>query len=125
MEEELKKIKKMYGEDFMHLCRTLFPTLLEQEGLLYSVLQQNFASNSRTLYKDIIDNEIEEEFKNYIFSKVDVEKKEKQIIQGKTPYELLDEAGYDLYECHSEGEIQKFKNIINLEKNYVHLVEVD
>ena len=109
MEEELKKIKKMYGEDFMHLCRTLFPTLLEQEGLLYSVLQRNFASNSRTLYKDIVDNEIEEEFINYIFSKIDVEQEEKQISKGKTPYELLAEAGYDLYECHSEEEIQQFK----------------
>ena len=29
--EELKKIKKVYGESFMKLCRSLFPTLLEQE----------------------------------------------------------------------------------------------
>lgn len=27
---ELKKIKKMYGENFMKLCRELFPTLLEK-----------------------------------------------------------------------------------------------
>lgn len=28
---ELKKIKKVYGENFMHMCRTLFPALLEDE----------------------------------------------------------------------------------------------
>lgn len=109
VEKELKKIKKVYGEDFMHLCRTLFPTLLEQEGLLYQILSQNFSSNSKTLYKDIMNNNLEEEFKGYIYSKIDVEKEEKQIIQRKTPYELLDEAGYNLYECHSEAEIQQFK----------------
>ena len=31
--DELKRIKKLYGENFMKLCRSLFPTLLEQEGV--------------------------------------------------------------------------------------------
>ena len=35
--KELKRIKKLYGENFMHLCRELFPTLLEQEGLLTEI----------------------------------------------------------------------------------------
>ena len=109
IEKELKKIKKMYGEDFMHLCRTLFPTILEQEDLLYNILLQNFAGNSRTLYEDIMSNGLEEKFKNFIFSRFDVEKREKQMAPSKTPYELLDEAGYDLYECHSEEEIQRFR----------------
>ena len=107
--KELNRIKKLYGERFMHLCRSLFPTLLEQEGLLTNVLKSTFATNSRTLYDDIVNNDLEEEFKNYIYSKIDVEKEMPEIIREKTPYQLLDENGYNLYECNSEEEIQSFK----------------
>ena len=107
--KELNRIKKLYGEKFMHLCRSLFPTLLEQEGLLTEILKSSFATNSRTLYDDIVNNDLEEEFKNYIYSKIDVEKEMPEIIGEKTPYQLLDENGYDLYECNSEEEIQSFK----------------
>lgn len=107
--KELKKIKKLYGEKFMHLCRAMFPTLLEQEGLLTKILESTFSTNSRTLCEDILSYEVEEEFKDFIYSKVDVEKKKPELITKKTPYELLDEAGYDLYECTSEEEIQNFK----------------
>lgn len=107
--KELNRIKKLYGERFMHFCRSIFPTLLEQEGLLTEVLKSTFATNSRTLYDDIVNNDLEEEFKNYIYSKIDVEKEMPEIIGEKTPYQLLDENGYDLYECNSEEEIQSFK----------------
>ena len=107
--KELNRIKKLYGEKFMHLCRSIFPTLLEQEGLLTEVLKSTFATNSRTLYDDIVNYYLEEEFKNYIYSKVDVEKEKSEIIGEKTPYQLLDENGYNLYECNSEEEIQSFK----------------
>ena len=107
--KELNRIKKLYGEKFMHLCRSLFPTLLEQEGLLTEVLKSSFATNSRTLYDDIVNYYLEEEFKNYIYSKIDVEKEKPEIIGEKTPYQLLDENGYNLYECNSEEEIQSFK----------------
>lgn len=107
--KELKRIKKLYGENFMHLCRELFPTLLEQEGLLTEILTSLFAINSRTLYEDIVETDAKSNFKAYIYSKVDVEKDKPEIISKKTPYELLEEAGYDLYECNSEEEIQSFK----------------
>ena len=107
--KELNRIKKLYGEKFMHFCRSIFPTLLEQEGLLTNVLKSTFATNSRTLYDDIVNNYLEEEFKNYIYSNIDVEKEMPEIIGEKTPYQLLDENGYDLYECNSEEEIQSFK----------------
>lgn len=107
--KELKRIKKLYGENFMHLCRELFPTLLEQEGLLTEILTSSFAINSRTLYEDIVETDAKSNFKAYIYSKVDVEKDKPEIISKKTPYELLEEAGYDLYECNSEEEIQSFK----------------
>lgn len=107
--KELNRIKKLYGEKFIHFCRSIFPTLLEQEGLLTEVLKSTFATNSRTLYDDIVNNDLEEEFKNYIYSKIDVEKEMPEIIGEKTPYQLLDENGYNLYECNSEEEIQSFK----------------
>ena len=106
--KELNKIKKLYGEKFMHLCRRLFPTLLEQEGLLTRILEENFSTNSRTLGEDITEI-MEEDFKNFIFSKVNVEKDQIEVIEKKTPYELLEEAGYELYECTSEEEIQNFR----------------
>lgn len=42
-QEELKKIKKTYGENFMKMCRSLFPTLLEDEGKLYEILNMSFS----------------------------------------------------------------------------------
>ena len=106
--KELNRIKKLYGEKFMHLCRRLFPTLLEQEGILTQILEENFSTNSRTLGEDITER-MEEYFKNFIFSKVNVEKDQIEVIEKKTPYELLEKAGYELYECTSEEEIQSFK----------------
>ena len=52
MIDDLKIIKKMYGEKMMHLCRELFSTLLEQEGLLSKVMLDNFAP-SKLLYDDL------------------------------------------------------------------------
>ena len=107
MDKDLKAIKKKYGEEMMHLCRELFPTILEEEGLLPKLLFNNF-KESRSLAKDIIDNNLEEEFKNYIYNQVDVENNYEEVV-SKRPEELLKEAGYILYECHSEEEIQSFK----------------
>ena len=106
--KELEKIKKIYGERFMKLCREFFPTILEKEGVLLEVLTSKFGANCKNLYEDIINSENEYEFKKYIFSKIDVEN-DMRIIKNKTAYELLDEAGYTLYECNSEEEVQAFK----------------
>ena len=107
MNKDLKVIKKKYGEEMMHLCREIFPTILEHEGLLPKLLLDNF-KESGSLVKDIIYNRLEERFKNYIYSKVDVENNYEEVVY-KRPDELLKEAGYILYECHSEEEIQSFK----------------
>ena len=105
---DLKYLKKHYGEKFAHLCRELFPTLLETEGLLKKLITDRFAF-SRELYKDIIANSFQDDFKNYIFSFVDVEKQNKEIIT-LSPEVLLDKAGYKLYpECKTEEEIQSFR----------------
>ena len=104
---DLKLIKKHYGEKMMHLCRELFPTILERNGLLFKLLSDNF-DYSRFLCEDILNNTMEEEFKDYIYSKIDVENNCVEIVK-KSPQELLDEKGYILYECHSEDDIQSFK----------------
>ena len=105
--DDLKQIKKHYGEEMMHLCRELFPTLLETEGLLFKVLSSKFPY-SRHIAKDIIEKNAEVQFKSIIYSNIDVENNN-TIKSIKTPKELLEEVGYDLYECHNEEEIQAFK----------------
>ncbi len=116
MNNDLKIIEKKYGEKMSHLCREYFPILLEQEGLLSRLMEQNFEPNHE-LYNDIIENNLELTFKKYIYSLVDVEKMIDLEIE-KTPEELLNEAGYILYECKSEKDIQKFK------KYYAHNEEL-
>ena len=49
MMDDLKMIRKYYGEGMMHLCRELFSTLLETPGLLYSLLESKFAPNGVAL----------------------------------------------------------------------------
>ena len=109
---ELRKIKKKYGENFMKLCRELFPTILEEEGLLYKILTSSFSDNSRTLYSHIVNNNLEDVFKGYVYSKIDVKKDEPTGItetDERTPYEIFKEIGYDLTECTTEEQIQRFK----------------
>ena len=105
MNDDLTIIKKNYGEKMMHLCRSLFPTILEIPGKLSELLLDNFAP-SKFLYDDVSGYQIDN-FKNYIYSLLD--EKQEDINTNKTPTELLNEAGYNLYECKTEEDIQKFK----------------
>ena len=114
MSEELKRIKKIYGEQMMHLCRDLFPTILEEEGVLLKILQNTFAPSHR-IAKDVINNGYIEDFRGLIARKYWKEKGKIEPIEPginrvrKTPYELLKEKGYKLYHCKTEEEIQEFK----------------
>lgn len=116
--KDLKFIKKHYGEDFAKLCRTLFPTLLEQPGLL-STLVSTHIEPTKSLLDDLKrEAEDPEDFvKNFIYSFVDVEQEKPQIIENKTAEEILDEAGYVLYpECKTEEDLQKFKKFYKREE---------
>jgi hypothetical protein len=63
---DLGRIKRHYGEEMMRLCRTLFPTILENEGVLFKVIDSSFA-RSKFLYDDILsNNKIAEEKKEDI-----------------------------------------------------------
>ncbi|MGN0974293.1 MAG: leucine-rich repeat protein [Bacilli bacterium] len=107
MNEDLKIIKKKYGEDMMHFCRENFSSLLETEGLLQTLLLEHFHP-CHYLFNDIKKENLERNFKNYIYSLVDVENND-AIIVNKTPKELLSDVGYNLFECTTEEEIQSFK----------------
>ncbi len=107
MQYDLLKIKNQYGEKMAHLCRDLFPTLLETEGLLYHLIESNFGP-SKFLYDDIVNYQLEIEFQDFIYHMVPSVDVENELV-SKTPKQLLDEAGYILYECKTENDIQKFK----------------
>lgn len=107
MNEDLKIIKKKYGEKMSHLCRELFPTLLETKGLLPELLMSHFDA-SHFLYHDLVENELIDDFKDFILSLVELSNSEK-IDTGKTPEELMLEANYILKECKTEEEIQSYK----------------
>lgn len=106
MIDDLKIIKKHYGEKMSHLCRELFPTILETPGKLSSLLLEKFEP-SKVLYEDLMYHNLKYQFQNFIYSFT--EEKEVDEPVTKTPSELLDEAGYILYECHTEEDVQSFK----------------
>ena len=62
--DDLKLIKKKYGEEMMHLCRKLFPTILEEEGKLISILDSTFG-HPKYLYDDIKNDT--KKFKDFIY----------------------------------------------------------
>lgn len=103
---ELRIIKKKYGEVMMHLCRKIFPTILETDGLLLKLLEEHFAYN-HNLGEDIINNDRVLEFKEYIYSLVSY--KDNQVESDFDPEVLLEMAGYNLYECKTEEDIQSFR----------------
>lgn len=110
MQDDLLLIKKKYGEEMMHLCRDLFPTILELNGVLPKILLDSFYPN-KMLVKDLILNDLVYDFKNFIYAKYNkLYKKDSLFVEtDKTPSELLNEAGYILYECKSNKDILAFK----------------
>lgn len=106
MKNDFKIIKDKYGENMAKLCRSLFPTLLEKDGFLSSLMLTSFAPN-HFLYQDLVDQNYIEEFKNYIlsFTQTSIERVE----TNKSVHELFEEAGYDFYECQNDEDIQNFE----------------
>lgn len=107
MNNELKKIKKLYGEDMMHFVRERCSTLLETDGLLLETLTKFFYPN-KFLYKDLKSNYLLNKFVDYIYESIEEKERIKQV-SNESPYKLMEDAGYTLYKCESEEDIQKFK----------------
>ena len=107
MNSDLKIIKKKYGENFSKLCRKLFPSILENEGELVSIITSLFKEN-HFLYDDLIKYNMVNSFQKLIMNEYG--KKTNSIINTeKTPYELFKEKGYTLKECHTNEEILAYK----------------
>ena len=111
MNNDLKIIKKKYGEKMMHFCRENFSTILEEEGLLTQIFS-NYFNENRSLYEDLKENNWLFQFKNFIFKKSnggDNALDTNLTDTDKTPEELMDKVGYVLKQCFSEDEIQSYK----------------
>ena len=108
MGSDLINIKDKYGEKMMHLCRKLFSTLLEDDGKLFELMSSHFPY-SRYLYDDIVNNLLENNFKNYIYSLIESEEDSELVETDKTPAQLLEDARYELFECNCEDDIQSFR----------------
>ncbi|MGN1207894.1 MAG: leucine-rich repeat protein, partial [Christensenellales bacterium] len=106
---DLKFLKKNYGENFAHMCRSLFPTILEEEGKLSEIISSKFAP-THSLFEEIKSEKLENSFKNFIYRIYNSDKiVEAKANSNKTPQQLFDEAGYILYpECKTEDDIQQF-----------------
>lgn len=108
MKNDLKIIKKLFGEDFMHFCRQNFPTILEEGNALPNLLTTYFAPQKSLLY-DLKLQEMVDDFKDFILYKF-YDKKIELKDTDKSPQELLLEKDYILYECKTEEDIQSFKS---------------
>ena len=112
MSEELKRIKKLYGEEMCYFCRDSFATLLETPCLVLTILNSSFAP-SHELFQDLEENGLLLNFKEYVYKKnylkkISIEKKAEDKSKIK-PAELLKKVGYTLFECKTETDIQFFK----------------
>jgi len=108
MDKELRKIKKLYGEKFARFCREFFHTILETQGQLLNILTTAFVPN-HFLYDDIMSQGKKENFINYIYHFYERDKMAKEINITKTPEELLDSVGYNLYKCETFEDTLKFE----------------
>ena len=111
MNDELNEIKNLYGEDMVNLCTKLFPTLLKIPGLLLSILKDNIAP-TKQLASDIIKNNLYSGFKKWVYGWVSCFvyiDGDKIAPIDKTPFELMDKAGYNLYACAPGKDIDAFK----------------
>ena len=108
MNDDLKIIKKLYGEKMMHLCRRLFVTILDTSpGFLSKVMTSKFAPN-RYLYDDIM--YYQQELREYIlwnYYQENIPALESSDVLD--PVTLLKQVGYTLYECKTYEDIQQFK----------------
>ncbi len=106
MINDLKIIKKKYGEEMLHLCKSWLPNIFNDN--LSDRMLKLFAPN-HSLARDIKKEHKENEFKCLI---LDENKEIRELSANKTPEELFSDIGYKLFECISKEEVEHIK------KNY-------
>ena len=102
MKTDYDIIKKYYGERLAKLCRSLFPTIMENNGVLSDFLLETFYPNKH-LYEDLIINRLDS-FKCFVQYKLGIPNT--VITTDKSVEELLSDAGYDFYEVHNYKEFK-------------------
>ncbi|MBQ4557920.1 MAG: leucine-rich repeat protein [Clostridia bacterium] len=107
MKKDFDIIKKKYGENFAKMCRTYFPTILQDEGVLPRILEEHFAP-TKSLFDDIIENHAEESFKSYIYNFYSNNKVDYTTEVLETPEQLMKKAGYTLYKCETDEDVKSF-----------------
>jgi len=107
MKKDFDIIKKKYGESFAKMCRTYFPTILQDEGILPRILEEHFAP-TKSLFDDIINSKSEDSFKAYIFNFYNRNKTDYSSVSIESPEELMKKAGYTLYKCETDEDVKSF-----------------
>ncbi len=114
---DLKIIKKHYGESFAHLCRNLFPTILDKPGLLSNIIFSKFDA-SRSLYGEVLKDL--EGFRDFI--KNCAYGTEQQTFapnsENLSPKQLLEKAGYE-----PQKSFYLLKNIMPQGKSFARLMK--
>lgn len=105
MKSDYDILKDKYSERMAKACRSLFPTLFEKQGAISKLMLEKFYPNP-TIYEDLILGK-SDTFKNFIYGFYDIE--QPTVKTNKTVEELMDEAGYKIYECHNDDELASFK----------------
>lgn len=105
MKSDYDILKDKYSERMAKACRSLFPTLFEKQGAISKLMLEKFYPNP-TIYEDLILGKADT-FKNFIYGFYDIE--QPTVKTDKTVEELMDEAGYKIYECHNNDELASFK----------------
>lgn len=105
MKSDYDILKDKYSERMAKACRSLFPTLFEKQGTISKLMLEKFYPNP-TIYEDLILGKADT-FKNFIYGFYDIE--QPTVKTNKSVEELMDEAGYRIYECHNDDELASFK----------------
>ncbi len=109
MKSDLKRIQRLYGEDFAkRFCRPFFSHLIEREDFSFADFLVSIISPTKFFYEDVVKSGRTEKLKNALFGVLNTTKSQTVDIQ-ETPEELMKKAGYTLYECKTNSDIHKFK----------------
>lgn len=99
---------KKYSESYAKMMRDLFPLSFENENL-NKILDEIVFDDEKSIFIDILYKDETKilEFKNFIYSKIDIEKKETEVKESVK--DLLEQAWYDFYICETKEDVEQFK----------------
>ncbi len=106
-EEQLKKIKKLFGEEMAHFCQTNCGKNFEKNVDLFELMKERF-SPSRQLIVDIKNQGKENLFADFLLTCAEIKDDEK-LKSKKTPFQIAKEKGYTLHECKTVDSCKEFE----------------